>query len=302
MEAARKDLGEVVSQAQKELSKFTAETPQAPPAAGNPPDSDTQDEESEAGPSSDGDKTPSQQHRELPTSPTQSLFTRLQSSLPPNIVATVQTHLPETIKNASNVDFAQLRTNLSAEFQRVQGVTLAQAEGYVHKSEGLLREAMREAGEALRDAVKIIPPEEGESTSGIVWDGTDVWMLPAPSTSDSKGKGKQSESPSSSGRPSGDTQRSAATRAQSLLKQLRYDPAVIRVDPETEEGVKQLYTTWLHDEIDSKDGGLKEQQWVDRTSSALNDSFDGQALQATHDSLGMLTLFPDIYPSPDARL
>ncbi|KAF7970301.1 hypothetical protein HWV62_22996 [Athelia sp. TMB] len=286
LEAARKDLGDVVSQAQKELSKLTAADASASePETTTPTGAETEGDQPEAGSSTDGDKTPSPRQRDLPSSPTQSLFSRLQSSLPPNIVATVQTHLPESIKNASSVDFAQLKTNLSAEFQRVQGVTLAQAEEYVHKSEGLLREAMREAGEVLKDAVKVIPPEEGGSTPGVMWDGTDVWMLPTPSSSNATSKGKEPETEQSSGKPSSEAQRSAATRAQSLLKQLKYDPAVIKADPGAEESLKEQYATWIHDELDSKDGGLANQYWVDLTKGALDDSSDGRALQETHDLL-----------------
>ncbi|EDR10972.1 uncharacterized protein LACBIDRAFT_324999 [Laccaria bicolor S238N-H82] len=64
-----------------------------------------------------------------------SLFSRLQSALPPNIVATVNNTTPESLKHVTdNVDFAGIRSNLLTEFQRVQGVTCAQAEEYVHKS------------------------------------------------------------------------------------------------------------------------------------------------------------------------
>lgn len=298
--AARKDLGDVVTQAQKELGKLsTTETPQSTSAAETSTDEKTvsqpgSQDEVEASPSSEADTTPpasTPQDRELPSSSSQSLFSRLQSSLPPNIVSTVQSHLPDTLKNASqNIDLAQLRTNLSTEFQRVQGVTRAQAEEYVHKSEGLLREAMREAGEVLRDAVKVIPPEEinGGSAPGVVWDGTDVWMLPSPSSdptaTDIKGKGRQVDS--SSGRRSSESQRLVATRAESLLKQLKYDPAVVRADPEAEEGVKELYRTWVQEEVESQEGAFNSKFWTDKISSALNEHVGGQALQTTHDALG----------------
>ena len=146
---------------------------------------------------------------------------------------------------------------------------------------------MREAGEVLKDAVKVIPPEEGGPTPGVMWDGTDVWMLPTPFSSNATNKGKEPETGTSSGKPSGEAQRSAATRAQSLLKQLKYDPAVIKADPEAEESVKEQYATWIHDEVDSKDGGLTNQYWADLTKRAMDHSSDGRALQETHDLLGM---------------
>ena len=290
LEAARKDFGEVVLQAQKELGKLTEQ-----PAAGESSTSTASEPETRDGPetgsSAEGDTTPTEiNETNRPTSSqSQSFFTRLQSSLPPNIVSTFQSQLPDTLKNASqNIDLTQLRANLSSEFQRVQGLTRAQAEEYVHKSEGMLREAMREAGEVLKDAVKVIPPEETGSSAGLVWDGTDVWMLPSPSGEtvvDRKGKGKQAGAHT---RGASDTQRSVATRAESLLKQLKYDPAVIRADPEAEESVKETYATWIKEEIESQEGGLGSTTWKDRIGAALNEPSDGAALQVTHDALGML--------------
>ena len=273
LESARKDLGNVVT-------KLTAETPTGESSTQEESSSGSQ-KEIKDGPSSNGDSTPSSstQHEDLLTSPSQSLFARLSSSLPPNIVSAVQTHVPDSLKNASqNIDFAQLRSNLSTEFQRVQGVTRAQAEEYVHRSEVLLKDAMREAGEVLREAVKVIPPEEGGAPSGV-WDGTDVWMLPSSSdVTDAKGKGKQLEL--------GEAHRSVSTRAESLLKQLKYDPAVIRADPEAEETVKTLYLSWIEAEIDSKEGGVDNKEWMDKMTGALGEPGDGEALQATHDALG----------------
>jgi hypothetical protein len=292
LETARKDLGGVVVQAQKELTRLTSDTPQSA-SAGERAIEENASASHDEGPS-EGDKTPSASTPAEQESPalSQSLFARIQNSLPPNIVSTVQTHLPETLKNASqNIDFAQLRTNLSTEFQRVQGVTRAQAEEYVHKSEELLREAMREAGEVLKDAVKVIPPDDVGSTSSIVWDGTDAWMLPSPAdgtATSAKGKGRQADS-GSSGRQSGEGQRSVATRAESLLKQLKYDPAIIRADPEADEAVKEMYTQWLQSVVDSKEDGLADKEWTDKVAGALSEPGDGQALQVTLDTLGELT-------------
>jgi len=281
LESARKDLGDVVT-------KLTAEQPlnsTGRSLTGDENESGPQNE-AQAGPSSEGDRTPSTSTNEQDssTSPSQSLFTRLSSSLPPNIVSAVQTHLPDSLRNASqNIDFAQLRTNLSTEFQRVQGVTRAQAEEYVHRSEGLLKDAMREAGEVLRDAVKVIPPEEGGPVPDAIWDGTDVWMLPSSSDStitDAKGKGKQVDLG-----PLGEGHHSVATRAESLLKQLKYDPAVIRADPEADEGVRKLYLSWIEAEINSKEGGLDNKECTDKITNALGELRDGEALQSTHDAL-----------------
>jgi hypothetical protein len=112
-------------------------------------------------------------------------------------------------------------------------------------------------------------------------------MLPSSSATtitDAKGKGKQADL-NSSRRQSGDGQRSVATRAESLLKQLKYDPAIIKADPEADDGIKEMYAQWLESEVDAKAGGLGNKEWTDRVSSALSELGDGQALQATLDTL-----------------
>lgn len=219
----------------------------------------------------------------------QNLFTRLQAALPPNLVSTVQSQLPEALKQPGSIDFTQLRTTLTSEFQRVQGITRVQAEEYVHKSESLFREA----GEFLKEAVKVIPPEEGGSVApaGTLWDGTDIWMLPEPRSS-TKGKGKEVERhSSSSGRPSVDGLRAVATRAEALLKQLRHDPEVLKVDPSADERASQLYEAWKKDKVASKEGGITGVEWKANIQKALEDPVDGHALKTTLSTLGMSQIY-----------
>ncbi|KAJ6499157.1 hypothetical protein C8R45DRAFT_981370 [Mycena sanguinolenta] len=276
LEAARKDITGVVTQAQQELSKFTADTP-APAVSestdsAQPPVESTDDSTTPrtASPASQADSS---------SGGVQTFISRLQSALPPNIVSTVQSAIPESLKNESgNIDLTQMRTTLTAEFQRVQGVTRVQAEEYVHKSEALLKEAMKEAGEVFRDAVKVVPPEEVQSSSGsgnLTWDGTDMWMLPLDS-SDSSAKGKEK-----AGR---DTQLAVATRAESLLKRLKHDPEIIKHDPEAEAGAKEFYGQWLATAM--KDG-LDSEEWTTKIAAVLNEkeSADVQALTTTRDAL-----------------
>lgn len=267
IETARKDFSQVVTQAQKELNKYTSTEPStASPTEG----------ESETTPSA---STPTDREESASSSTSsQNLFSRLQSALPPTIVATVQDHIPDSLKHASeNIDFVQLRATLSTEFQRVQGVTRSQAEEYVHKSETLLKEAIKEASDVLRDAVKVIPPEESNS-SGLVWDGSDMWMLPADpsetsSSSADKGKGKAT------------SQRAVATRAEALLKRLKHDSEIIRRDPEIDQGSKEVYAQWLASDVSSKEGGIDNEEWKDKINSALQDPVDGAGLKANEDTL-----------------
>ncbi|KAK7692927.1 hypothetical protein QCA50_004566 [Cerrena zonata] len=291
-EIAKKDLGQVVSQAQTELTKLTTEGSAAASSSGegSREPATTPEEipseisnEKEAEPPASDDTSASSSSSGHARTASQNLFTRLQASLPPNLMSTVQSQLPEALKQPGSIDFTQLRTTLTSEFQRVQGITRVQAEEYVHKSESLFREA----GEFLKEAVKVIPPEEGGSVApaGTLWDGTDIWMLPeAGSSYKDKGKEKERHS-SSSGRPSVDGLRAVATRAEALLKQLRHDPEVIRVDPLADERASQLYEAWKKNKVVSKEGGMAGVEWQNDIQTALDDPVDGDALKTTFSTL-----------------
>ncbi|KAF9012460.1 hypothetical protein BDQ17DRAFT_1387181 [Cyathus striatus] len=280
-QAAKKDFGEVVVQAQKEISKLAVvgEASQSSSRQSQPTET-TSDTPASNDTTSPADSTTTLRGEDSTLTPSQNLLSRLQSALPPNIVSTVNSHLPESLKHASdNIDISQLRSTLLTEFQRVQGVTRAQAEEYVHKSESFLRDAIKEANEVLREAVKVIPPgdaADNESPGGLVWDGTDVWMVP--SETGGAGKGKASES-------SGENQRTVATRAEALLRRLKTDPLIIRHDPEGDAASKQLYTSFLAEEIDSQEGGIEGDTWEARILEVLEDSDDGQALKNLEQSL-----------------
>lgn len=289
----------MVSQAQKEISKLTSEVsastttadasegPAEQPTARSPTVVDSDSTASVSASTStisasDSSTTHTQAQSSEPQE--QTLLSRLQASLPPNLVSSVQKQLPDSIKHAragslSALDFAQLRSTL----ERVQGATGE----YVQRSEGFLRDA----GEFLRDAVRVIPPEAAEGgTPGVIWDGSDVWMLPTEGAGSAKGKGKEREdrtsSSSGSRRPSVDTLRAVATRAESLLKQLRHDPEVIKADPEADERAGELYNTWVASEVETREGGIESQEWQHRVEEALNDPVDGWALRNMVDTLG----------------
>ncbi|TDL14482.1 hypothetical protein BD410DRAFT_859806 [Rickenella mellea] len=299
-ESAKHDFSQVVTQAQKELGKLTSETPATGQATveGSSTTEHSREVKAEPSGSEDNSLTSSSTSETLqptptPSSPVQTLFTRIQQSLPPAISNTLQTNLPDALRTAtgsvtSTVDFAQLKSTLSTEFQRVQGVTRAQAEEYVHKSEVLLKEA----GEFLKDAVKVVPPEEQDSLradgadGNVVWDGSDVWVMPSPvgtvgwggnksSMSGGKGKGKEEDA----------RQRGLATRADAMLHRLKRDPDMIKLDPLEDDNVKALFETWRADEVQSKDGGIDGAAWSERINAALDVKDDGDALRATRDDL-----------------
>ena len=273
-------------QAQKGLSKLTVagEAKEDSEAPVNPSD--------EAGPSNTVEaSTPTTRETSTEGSSSQSFFSRLQASLPPTVVATVatvQSNIPESIKHASeNIDFAQIRSNIVSDFHRVQDVTRAQAEDYFQKSEALLREAVKEAGEALRDAVKVVPPEEASRSSapvGMLWDGTDSWMFPYDGGSPTGASGSSTQP---------QTAASVATRAEALLKRLKHDPTIFRLDPEAEDISKSAFTYWQEKEVNTKEGGIEGEEWSTRIAVALDDSADGQALRQLEEMLGLLFSLDD---------
>ncbi|KAH8108077.1 hypothetical protein BXZ70DRAFT_1060706 [Cristinia sonorae] len=327
-ETAKKDLGDAYTHAQKEITKLT----EPASSSGGTTSTAVNDEHPEENAPRDDDEAKSGSRdlntgaddKSQPTPSTsiggdsgharrtsQNFFSILQTSLPANLMASVQnvqSQIPDALKNVQNqipdalknvqnqlpdalkaapggsVDFGQLRSTLTTEFQRVQGITRAQAEEYVHKSEGLLREAQ----EFLKDAVKVVPPEEADGRSGstasagMLWDGSDFWVLPDSSGPSGKGKEKEVEA---SGKTGADGLRAVATRAESLLKQLKHDPEIVKVDPLADERAKELYERWVREKVDSEEGGLSGDHWAAITQQALDDKVDGAALKATHDSL-----------------
>ena len=277
-------MGGVVNSAQREINKLTTGD-----SANHQPQTEATEGESDG-------RSITPTDREAPSDSTtpvagsnaslSSFFSRLQSVIPPNVASTVRNHLPETLKHASeNLDFAQLQSNLMSELQRVQGLTRAQAEEYVHKSDSLLREAVREAGVVLREAVKIVPPEEAaaaSSSAGAVWDGTDMWTLPSDATVDGP-DGSAQDGADHSSRQAADTQRAVATRAEALLRRLKHDPSIIRHDPENDEALGDYYSKWLSQEVDAK-GGIDGPYWSQTVTELLEEPDDG--LQQTQDTLG----------------
>ena len=286
-------------QAQKELSKLT--TVEEPKDLKDPETTrDTDTVSSTAGSSTDALPTTDHEEpstavsspadKETPSASTNStttLLSRLQSALPPNIVATVQNNLPDSLKQASeNMDFSQFGSNLMSEFQRVQGVTRAQAEEYVLNSEVLIRDAVKEAAEVLRDAVKVIPPDQAGSNEGLLWDGTNMWMLPA-ELSASIGRGEDATGSSRNV----ETQSAVATRAEALLRRLKRDPAILRHDPEADKGTRDEYHAWWEGEVNTQEGGIDGQEWAHKIAAVLEEPVDGPALKELRDMLGKLLVF-----------
>jgi hypothetical protein len=281
-------LGQAVTQAQKEFNRLTAENAQPPSAKGKEKassDDSSPVEESDSGNAS-ADAGSESETSFVSASTAQTFFSRLQSAVPANVVSAVQSNLPDGLKHApENIDFNQMRQTLISEFNRVQGVTRLQAEEYVHRSEVLLKSVMKEAEEVFRDAVKVIPPDHSGQvpSQALVWDGVDMWMLPSDEASP---PGEKS---------TGHATSSVATRADTLLKRLRWDPEIIKRDPESDVDARRLYLDWSSTALDIDEHGIEAEQWKTKITAALQDAEDGAALQKTLDSLGLCyTLYYDL--------
>ncbi|KAH9160048.1 hypothetical protein EDB89DRAFT_949926 [Lactarius sanguifluus] len=258
IEAARKDLGEYVSQAQKGLNEqFATLTPTAerdmPMAATSSSrdlvDATTTDGESSA-PSSASASTATlpdlqQEQERQPQQPQQhpnpqTLFTRLQSSLPPDLLTTLRDTLPDSVRDA------QRRQELAQAAQ-------ARVHGAAARGEVLLRGA----SVFLRDAVRVVPPEPAAPASASTPPAFDDAVTP------------RAEAPSPVA-----ISVTPATRRDALLRALRATPAIIRVDPVKEERSATLFVTWAQVE-DLRDGTQREVELA----------ADGGALQVTHSML-----------------
>ncbi|EIM81669.1 uncharacterized protein STEHIDRAFT_125184 [Stereum hirsutum FP-91666 SS1] len=309
LEAAKKDLGGYVAQAQQELTKLTAaeNTTGAAESSTTTRDGGSElsgdaGEASIAGPSSTSsssssmtaststlpahdspdspDPSSSQSHQR---SQSQNFFTRLQSSIPPDFLQKVQQNLPEQLRHApERVDLAQLRTALSDELQRVKSsaaVTAATAES---------REFLRGATEFLKEAVKVVPPDEASASSGsgvqgIMWDGMDVWMIPMSSGAETPTSAAEGQDAGGSkARKSGEV-KAIATRKEAILRTLRTNPDILKVDPRAEPRTKVLFEEWESKDVESLEGTVQGEAWIEKIQKELET--DMNALTATRDTL-----------------
>lgn len=233
IQAARKDLGNYVSQAQRGLNKqisttlsSTSPTPASDTDVQSPTTSSTRDSADISTADGEGSASsstsastatlpdPQQRPDEAQSSlNAQTLFTRLQSSLPPDLLTGLRDTIPDSVRDA------QARRELAQVAQaRVQG---AAARG---------EELLRGASVFLRDAVRVVPPEEADSS-------------PSPSTTPSAhentiSRGKTVPTPIV-------VSSTPATRRGALLFALRENPAILRVDPSGEERSSTLFASWV---------------------------------------------------------
>lgn len=150
------------------------------------------------------------------------------------------------------------------------------------------REFLRGATEFLKEAVKVVPPDEASASSGtgvqgIMWDGMDVWMIPMSSgaeTPTSAGEGQ--DAGGSKARKSGEV-KAIATRKEAILRTLRTNPDILKVDPRAEPRTKVLFEEWESKDVESLEGTVQGEAWIEKIQKELETDMD--ALTATRDTL-----------------
>ncbi|THH06597.1 hypothetical protein EW146_g9561 [Bondarzewia mesenterica] len=294
LQAARKDLGGYVLQAQREFNKLsvTPENATAGPSTSRDAPS-TSEEDASASYSSTSTSasasTSTLTGNEQQPAP-QGLLSRLQSSIPPDLLTTVQNTqntLSETLRHApERVDLSQLRSTFGNELQRMR----------LHSAAARGEELLRGAGDLLREAVRVVPPDaaggSGSGTTGVMWDGTDVWTMPGLSGSETP----QSDSPvvgkERSLRRSGEVTAIAMPK-EALLRALRTNPEILKVDPTVEHRSSQMFETWVKAEVEEKEGGILGMEWNARIEKEMES--DGTALKDMKDALVASEMTEDIF-------
>jgi len=164
-------------------------------------------------------------------------------------------------------------------------MTLQQAEklagDYKNKGEALFKGA----GEYLKDAVKVVPPEQAGSHDGIMWDGSDIWSFPSPvGTPGWGGNAAEIEKDGSSASGPAGTPLARATRAEALLKRLNHDPEMLKLNPAVDDTVKAQFE--LFEKNVQVEGGIFGDKWVTKVQEALSQKDeDATALQKIFDTL-----------------
>jgi hypothetical protein len=270
IQTARKDLGDYVSQAQRGLNNQLSTTP---PASSNVPTSDADAQSSVASSSrelidlttADGESSassstsastatladPQQQQRpdQAQSLNAQTLLNRLQSSLPPDLLTSLRDTIPDSVRDP------QGRRELAQVAQaRVQG---AAARG---------EELLRGASVFLRDAVRVVPPEEAASSLSA----SSASGAPSAHEGTTKPRGKAAS-------PSAAVASTPATRRGALLRALREYPAILRVDPAKEERSAALFASWV--EVVGAEASRDESQ------RELELGADDGMLRGTHSAL-----------------
>jgi hypothetical protein len=244
----------------------------------------TGDEKTESGSSSTS----------LPTAKqTQAFFKNLQSTLATEAnqinanLGSLQKTLSESIAN--NPSLAQInRANISTLSSTIQqNLEKAGTKINLRQAEKLAEDLLGEAGSFLKDAVKVVPPEEGSGSYTYSWDGTDVGVY----GSGEDGNNNKSTVLFDRASMAGNDLSRSQLRLNALLRRLRTDVELLSQDPSAASETKarqDAFAAFKRDKIEGA-GGYEGQDvqklvWAEMGPEA-NDA-DVEALKKTKDALG----------------
>lgn len=217
-------------------------------------------------------------------------------------LATLQRSLSESISSASSnpqiqslnlnkltrndINFAQFTDNIQKNLAQAGTMLNVQqaeklAEDYLRKSEGLFHNA----SEFLKDAVKVVPPGEGDA-HGVAWDGSDSYAFTTAGDGSDRSAYGSSYDPARSS--SFEVSRSQL-RKEALLRRLRADKELFLVDPgaETESTSRRsAFEAFWKSEIEQK-GGVDSPAFEARIEAELGQGDqEADTLKSTMEDLG----------------
>jgi hypothetical protein len=232
----------------------------------------------------------------LPTAKqTQAFFKNLQSTLATEAnqinanLGSLQKTLSESIAN--NPSLAQInRANISTLSSTIQqNLEKAGTKINLRQAEKLAEDLLGEAGSFLKDAVKVVPPEEGSGSYTYSWDGTDVGVYG--SAEDGNNNNNKSTVLFDRASMAGNDLSRSQLRLNALLRRLRTDVELLSQDPSSASETKarqDAFAAFKRDKIEGA-GGYEGQDvqklvWAEMGPEA-NDA-DVEALKKTKDALG----------------
>ncbi|KAJ9097690.1 hypothetical protein QFC21_004727 [Naganishia friedmannii] len=326
-DTVKKDLSRTVREAQDDLKKLQTqtlevelrdpaqtsdETPAHDKGKGKEPLHDGEESDSKLDPSA------SLSNIHVPTTrETKDFFAKIgqtfstQSTTINQNLATLQKSLSESLAVASSnpqiqslnlnkltrndINFAEFSANIQKNLaQAGTKLNLQQAEKlaeeYLKKSEGLLHDA----GEFLKDAVKVVPPEDSDGQA-IAWDGSDMYSF---STAGQNVRRVSSSTLFQSGRSASTEVSRSQLRKEALLHRLRADKELFLVDPsaETESTFRrEAFARFLETHIGQK-GGFEGESLADMVEAELSlETKDIETLKQTRDELVPSHLANDVF-------
>lgn len=181
----------------------------------------------------------------------------------------------------SDINFAQFSSNIQ------KNLAQAGTKLNIQQAEKIAEEYIRNAGEFLKDAVKVVPPDE-HAEQGVAWDGSDMYSF------STAGQSAKEAVPYDIARYGTTEVSRSQLRKEALLRRLRADKDLFLVDPaaETESSLRRAaFKAFYQREIEGK-GGADSQAFEEMIQSELNkEGADVESLKSTRDALGTFSAF-----------